>query len=128
MLSASLRKASRAVASEARTSYAKSGLLVDFSRRQRVHLLVEIGFSLEPDARQVRHGDVAVLDTHAVREAAIGLEQVGIAFIAAKAEAGRDIERHLVAAVGNAAAWRPAVGLQHRQRALIFAQAIGQRA
>ena len=35
----------------------------------------------------------AVLDANAVREAAIGLEQVGIALIAAKAEAGRDIAR-----------------------------------
>jgi hypothetical protein len=47
------------------------------SRRQRFHLRVKIGFSLEADARQIRHGDVTVLDANAIREAAIGLEQVG---------------------------------------------------
>ena len=34
----------------------------------------------------------------------IGLEQVGIALVAAEAEAGRDVERHLVAAVRDAGA------------------------
>ena len=29
------------------------------SRRQRLHLLVEIGLSFKIDARKVRHGDVA---------------------------------------------------------------------
>ena len=77
---------------------------------------------------KIRHGDVAVLDAHAVGETAIGLEQIGIALIAAEAEAGGDVERHLVAAMRDAAARRPAMGLQHRQRALIFAEPVGQRA
>ncbi len=87
--------------------------------RQRLHLRVEIVFALEADARQIRHGDVAVLDADAVGETAIGLEQVGIALVAAEAEAGRDVERHLMAAVRDTAARRPAQRLQHAERALI---------
>src|SRR6266852_7168422 len=71
---------------------------------------------------------MTVLDANAVRETAIGLEQIGIALIAAEAEAGRDIERHLMAAMRNASARRPALGLQHRKGALIFAKPVGQRA
>src|SRR3954470_23907252 len=97
------------------------------SRRQRFHLIIEIGFSFKPDAWQIRHGDVAVLDANAVGKAAIGLEQIGIALIAAEAETGRDIERHLMPTMRNAAARRPAVGFQHAERALILAEAIGQR-
>ena len=52
--------------------------------------------------------DVPVLDTHAVREAAVGLEQVRVALVAAEPEAGRDVERHLVPAVRDAARRRPA--------------------
>src|SRR5690348_11919265 len=69
------------------------------SRRQRLHLRVEIRLPFKSDAGQVRHGDVAVLDADAVGETAIGLEQIRIALIAAKAETGRDVERHLVAAM-----------------------------
>src|ERR1041385_9021698 len=68
-------------------------------RRQRAHLGVEIGLSLKADAGQIRHDDVTVFDPHAVGKSAIGLEQVGIAFIAAKAQSRRDIQRHLVSAV-----------------------------
>src|SRR6266849_312647 len=87
-----------------------------------------IGLSFKTDARQIRHGDVTVLDAHAIRKTAIGLEQVGIAFIAAEAEPRCDIERHLMAAMRNTAARRPAQGLQDAERALIFAKSIRQRA
>ena len=40
---------------------------------------VQVGLAFEADARQVRHRDVAVLDLHAIREAAERLEQVRIA-------------------------------------------------
>src|SRR6202011_5783709 len=89
-------------------------------RRQRLHLRVQVGFSLEADARQIRHRDMAVLDANAVRETTIGLKQIGIALIAAEAETGRDVQRHLMPAMRNAPARRPAAGLQHRQGALIF--------
>jgi hypothetical protein len=98
------------------------------SRRQRLHLRIEIGFALEADPRQIRHGDVIVLDANAVGETAIGLEQIGIALIAAETETGRDVERHLMAPVGNAPARRPALGLEHAKRALIFAEPVRQRA
>src|SRR6202022_4660339 len=98
------------------------------SRRQRPHFPIKIGFSLEPGARQIRHGDVAVLDANAVRETAIGLEQIGIALVAAETETGRDIERHLMAAMRNAAARRPALGFEHAKGALLFAKPVGQRA
>src|SRR5689334_20033594 len=98
------------------------------SRRKRLHFRVEIRLALEADARQLRHDDVAVVHADAVGEAAIGLEQVRIAFIAAEAETGRDVERHLVAAMRDAAARRPAMRMQDFERALIFAEAIGQRA
>ena len=41
---------------------------------------------------------------------------------------GRDIQRHLVAAVRDAAAARPAVLVQHVQRAQVFDQAVAERA
>ena len=47
--------------------------------------------------------DVAGFDADRVGEAAVGLEEVGVALVAAEAEAGGDVERHLVAAVGDAA-------------------------
>src|SRR5438552_6634691 len=97
-------------------------------RRQRLHLGIEIGFALKADARQIRHRDDAVLDANAVGETAIGLEQVGIALIAAETKTGRDVERHLMPAMRDAARGRPAMGLQHRQCALIFAEPIGQGA
>src|ERR1700730_15157851 len=112
-------------------AYARPGMTFSIavtSRRQRLHLHVKIGFSLKADARQIRHGDVTVLDADAVGETAIGLEQIGIALIAAEAETGRDVQRHLMAAMGNASARRPAQGLQNAKRALIFAEPVGQRA
>src|SRR5260221_12652445 len=98
------------------------------SHRQRLHLRVKIGFSLEADARQIRHGDVTVLDANAIREAAIGLEQVGIALIATETETGRDIERHLMPAMRVASARPPALGLQHRECTLIFPPPVRQAA
>src|SRR6478672_6069448 len=91
------------------------------SRGQLFHLSIEIRFSLEPDARQVRHGDVTVLDTNAVGETAIRLEQIGIALIAAEPEAGGNIQGHLMSAMRSASARRPAAGLQHTKGALILA-------
>src|SRR5579872_2152381 len=78
------------------------------SRRQRLHFLVEIGLPFKADARQIRHRDVPVFDTHTVRKTTIGLEQIGIAFIATKPEAGGDVERHLMAAMRDAAVGLPA--------------------
>ena len=61
--------------------------------REIAHDLDEVALALEADAWQVRHHDVAILDTNAVGEAAIGLEQVRIALVAAEAEAGGNVAR-----------------------------------
>src|ERR1700682_3599881 len=93
-------------------AYARPGMTFSIavtSRRQRLHLHVKIGLSLEPDARHIRHGDGAVFDANAIRETAIGLEQIGIALIAAEAETGRDVQRHLMPAMRHAPAPRPAL-------------------
>src|SRR3569623_394010 len=90
------------------------------------HHLVEIGFALKPDAGQRRQGDVAVLHPYAVGEATKGLKQVGIGFIAAQAESGCDVERHLMSAMRNTTRRRPAIRLQHLERAEKFDKAVTQ--
>ena len=82
----------------------------------------------KPMPGQFRHGDVAVLHADAVRETAERLEEVGVALVAAKAQAGGDVQRHLVAAVRNAAARRPSGGADDLEGAQILAQAVGERA
>src|SRR6516165_2088015 len=72
-------------------------------RGERAHLGVKIAFTLEADTWKVRHGDMAIDHIHAVREAAIGLEQIRIALVAAEPQASRDVERHLMTTVGYAA-------------------------
>src|SRR5437588_6591221 len=72
------------------------------SRTQCAHFLVEVGLALEADAGQVRHRDVTVLDAHPVGKAAIGLKQIRVAFVAAEPEACSDVQRHLMAAMGDA--------------------------
>ncbi len=71
---------------------------------------------------------MAIDDVNPVGEAAIGLEEIGVAFIAAQAEAGGDVERHLVAAMGDQARGRPAGLVDDIERAQIFNKAIGKRA
>src|SRR5450631_1080615 len=98
------------------------------SRAQLHHDLVEVGLTLESYAMEVGHRNVAVFHAHAVGEAAERLEEIGIAFVAAEAEARRDVEGHLVAAMGNAARGRPAVRAQHVERAQVLDQPVAQRA
>src|SRR6185437_1762122 len=92
------------------------------------HRLVKCTRAFEADAGQLRHHDVPVLDAHVVREAAEWLKQVRIVLVAAEPEAGCDRERHLMSAVRNAARARPAGRLDGLERALVFAQAVGERA
>src|SRR6185437_2121956 len=51
------------------------------SRGERPHFGIEIGLALEANAGQIGHRDVALLHVDAVRKAAIGLEQVGVALV-----------------------------------------------
>src|ERR1700722_16927740 len=53
------------------------------SARLRMTLTRSLLPSKPADAGQFRHDNVAVLDPNAVREAAVRLEQIGIAFVAA---------------------------------------------
>ena len=73
---------------------------------------------------EVLEASAAFLDPHTVRETAIGLEQVRVAFIAAEAEARRDIERHLMPAMRDAARARPARDVEGGQGALVLAQPV----
>ena len=95
---------------------------------QFAHDADQVGFAFEADAGEVGHHDVAVVDADLVGEAAIGLEQVGVALVAAEAEAGGDVERHLMAAMRDAAGGGPAGLVQHVERAEVFAQAVGEGA
>src|SRR4051812_16090196 len=92
------------------------------------HHLDQVRLALKADPRDVGHDDMAVLHPHPVWEAAIRLEEVRIAFIAAEPKARRDVQRHLMAAMRNATARRPTCHFQHLQRALILAKAVRQSA
>jgi hypothetical protein len=56
------------------------------------------------------------------------LEQVRIGLITTQAEAGCDVERHLVAAVGDTATNGPAVVFEHPQGAEILDEPVAQGA
>ncbi len=56
------------------------------------HHLDQVGFAFKADARQLGHDDVTLLDLDAVREAAVGLEQIRVAFVAAKTQSCRDVQ------------------------------------
>src|ERR1700688_4027177 len=85
-------------------------------RGELFHLGVQVRLAFEADARQVRHRDVAVVHLHAVRETAVGLEQVRIGFVAAETQARCNVQRHLVATMRDAAARRPAGLAPHVER------------
>ncbi len=57
---------------------AKVALLSDPLFGELFHFAIEIGFAFKADTNQVRHRHIALLDTYAVREAAIGLEQIRV--------------------------------------------------
>src|SRR4051794_11347756 len=74
-----------------------AGLLGQFA-----HDLDQIRLALEADARNVRHDDVTVLNPDRIRESPVGLEEIRVALVAAKPQAGGDVQRHLVTAVRDA--------------------------
>src|SRR3954451_13713810 len=101
--------------------------LSEISEDQRFHLRVEIGFPFKPYSRQIRHGDVAALDPHAVGKSPIGLEKVRVRLVSAEAQAGSDIQRHLMSAMWNTAACRPALTAEHVENAQILHQSVAER-
>ena len=92
------------------------------------HDRMQARLCLDADARDVGQRDVAINDGRVVGKAAERLEHVRVGLVAAESEAGGNVERHLVAAVRDAAARRPAVVLEHLQRPQIFDQAVRQGA
>jgi len=70
---------------------------------QSPHLLDQIGLALEADARQRRQVNVTVAYLDTVRKAAVGLEKVRVALVAAQVQSRRDGQGHLVATVRDAA-------------------------
>jgi SRSO17 transposase len=70
---------------------------------------------------------LAGLDEHQVRRWLPWRRWTLLAMLAHAPQGGGDVQRHLVPAVRDAAARRPAV-LQHLQRAQVLDQAVAQRA
>src|SRR5215470_16417185 len=78
---------------------AGSGRCVPDLPRQPLDDPIQRRLPFEADARPVRQGDGAALDLGVVGEPAERAKDARIGLGAAEAEAGRDRERHLVAAV-----------------------------
>ena len=66
---------------------------------ESTHLSIQITFSLEADARKLGQHDVAVVDFDPVGEPAIRLKEIRVRLVASEPQAGRNRERHLVAAM-----------------------------
>ena len=92
--------------------------------RQLAHHTNQIGLALKANARQFRHNDVSILHAYSIGKASVGLKQVGIAFIASQPQACCNVQRHLMTAMRDAAAGRPAGDLDHLQGAQILAKPI----
>src|SRR5436309_14339083 len=69
---------------------------------------------------------MAVLNPYRIRKSAVGLEEVGVALVTAKPQAGGDVQRHLVTAVRDAARRRPAMLGQDVQCPEVFNETVGQ--
>ena len=95
---------------------------------QPPHDVVQSRLGLDADTRDVRQPDVSVCDGGAVGEASERLEDIRVGLVAAEAETCGDVERHLVTAVRNAAAWRPRMLPQHLHDAEILHEPVRQRA
>src|ERR1700730_16264123 len=98
-----------------------SGTLLD----QRLHQPIQRHLPLKSDAGSVRQSDEAVLDLGIVGKAAECPEHARIGFGAAEAEAGRDRERHLVAAMGKQVGAAPVLRFQHGDGFSVLHDAIG---
>src|ERR1700730_7684096 len=89
------------------------------------HQPIQRGLPLKSDAGSVRQSDEAVLDLGIVGKAAECPEHARIGFGAAEAEAGRDRERHLVAAMGKQVGAAPVLRFQHGDGFSVLHDAIG---
>src|SRR5262249_46548369 len=102
-------------------------LLATTSCRKPPHDRVQGGLPLETDPGPIRYRDVAVLKVGVVGEPAEGAEYAGIGFRTAQSKTGGDGERHLIAAVREQCAARPAVAFEHGDGARVLHDAVGLR-
>src|SRR5215469_62635 len=95
---------------------------------KRFHDAIEFVLCFKADTRKLRQTDVAVFDGDRVRKSSERLANTCIGFITTEAKPGRDVERHLMPTVRNAASGRPAVFPQHFENTQVFHQAVTKRA
>src|ERR1700686_3839549 len=88
--------------------------------RQCLHNAEHFALRLEPDTGNLRQLDVAVFDRYPVGKSTERLKNSRIGFVAPQPQAGRDVQRHLMPSVRNAANRRPSIFLQHAQDSKVF--------
>src|SRR5262249_11028587 len=88
---------------------------------------VERRLTLKSDAWPVGKREVASIQLRVVRKPAEGAEYAGARFRPTKSEPGCDGERHLIAAVREQGAARPAMALEHSDRACVLHDAVSLR-
>jgi hypothetical protein len=86
-------------AHKTRQAGAARRLITAVLRSQFAHDLIKLRLAFEADAGTVTEADVAVLHPRIVGKAAECAEYARVRFGAAKAKAGRNRERHLIAAM-----------------------------
>src|SRR4029078_5647611 len=82
-----------------------------------LHERIKLVLRLETDARPLRQTQPPVTHDRVVGKSSERAEDAGVRFAAAKAEAADDVQRHLIAPVGEDGPTFPAVALEHLQRA-----------
>src|SRR5207237_523001 len=81
---------------------------------ERLHHRVELALALEANAGRVGRADMAVDHRAVVGKAVERVEHVRVRLVAAEPEPGRDVERHLMPAMRDAAPRRPALPAPNR--------------
>src|SRR5437763_7173515 len=99
------------------------GFVRTTSARKRSHDAVERGLTFKSDARSVRQRQVSVFNQGIIGKTAERPEYARIGFRAAKIEPGRNVERHLVAAVGKKRLSAPTPLFKQRHRVRIWTDA-----
>src|SRR5262245_48194952 len=92
-----------------------------------MHDGVERRLALKSNAWPVGKREVASLQLRVVRKPAEGAEYAGVRFCPAKSKPGCYRERHLIAAVREQGAARPAMALEHGDRACVLHDAVSLR-
>src|SRR6266850_2336924 len=88
--------------------------------RQRLHNAKHFALRLKPYTGNLWQLDVAVFDRYPVGKSTERLKNSRIGFVAPQPQTGRDVQRHLMPSVRNAANRRPSIFLQHAQDSKVF--------